>query len=118
VDAHLFPRRSGSPITGARRGRRLNSALVNDDPIRTLLTSVEPSGFIDRTPGTVALLRSRVEAAGGDPDAVALWVEAHGGHLDRTPRYLRRGLGPRPRQSESSGQEFYVVPTEALAQAS
>ncbi len=89
---------------------------MNDDPIRALLASVEPSGFIDRTPGTVAFLRSRVEEAGGDPDSVAQWVEAHGGHVDRSPPYLRKGLGPRYRQQESSGQEFYVVPTEALAQ--
>ena len=89
---------------------------MNDDEIRALLASVEPSGFIDRTPGTVALLRSRVEEAGADPDEVAQWVIAHGGHLDRTARYLRAGLGARPRQEESSGHEFYVVPTEALTQ--
>jgi hypothetical protein len=89
---------------------------VDHDPIQALLTSVQPSGFIDRTPGTVALLRSRVEEAGGDPDAVAQWVKAHGGRVDRTPRYLRKGLGGRPLQQESSGHEFYVVPTEALAQ--
>ncbi len=89
---------------------------MNDDPIRALLASVPPAGFIDRTPGTVALLRSRVEEAGGDPDAVAQWVKAHGGRVDRTARYLRAGLGARPRQQESAGEEFYVVPTEALAQ--
>lgn len=87
---------------------------MNDDPIQALLISVQPSGFIDRTPGTVALLRSRVEEAGGDPDAVAQWVKAHGGHVDRTQRYLRKGLGARPRQQESASEEFYVVPTDAL----
>jgi hypothetical protein len=89
---------------------------VHDDPIRALLASVQPSGFIDRTPGTVALLRSRVEEAGGDPDAVAQWVRAHGGHVDRAPAYRRKGMGARYRTQESSGEEFYVVPTEALAQ--
>ncbi len=88
---------------------------MNDDEVRTLLNSVQPSGWIDRTPDTVAILRSRVEEAGGDPDAVADWVKAHGGRLDRTLRYLRQGSGPRPRQTESSGQEFYVVPVDALA---
>ncbi len=87
---------------------------VNDDQIRALLTSVQPSGWIDRTPDTVAILRSRLEEAGGDPDVVAEWVRAHGGHVDRTPPYRRRGLGPRCGQRESSGKEFYVVPTEAL----
>ncbi len=88
---------------------------MKDDPIQALLASVEPSGFIDRTPGTIALLRSRVEAAGGDADAVANWVEAHGGHVDRTWPYRRKGFQDRPRQYESSGEEFYVVPTKALA---
>lgn len=88
---------------------------MNDEEIRALLASVQPSGWIDRTPDTVAILRSRVDAAGGDPDAVSQWVKAHGGHLDRTPPYRRRGLGGRPRQNESSGQDFYVVPNEALA---
>ena len=88
---------------------------VNDEKIRTLLTSVQPSHWIDRTPDTVAILRSRVEAAGGDPEAASEWVRAHGGHVDRTPPYRRRGLGPRCGQRESSGTEFYVVPTAALS---
>ena len=87
---------------------------VNDDDIRALLTSVQPSPWIDRTPDTIAILRSRVEEAGGDPDAVSEWVRARGGRVDRTPAYWRRGLGPRYRQQESPGKEFYVVPTEAL----
>lgn len=87
---------------------------MNDDEIQALLTSVEPSRWIDRTPDTVAILRRRVEEAGGDPDTVAEWVVAHGGHVDRTPPYWRKGLGPRYRQKESSGEEFYVVPTAAL----
>ncbi len=89
---------------------------MNDDPILVLLASVQPSGFIDRTPGTVALLRSRVEEAGGDPDAVAIWVKAHGGHVDRTAAYRRRGVGSRYGGKETDGREFYVVPSEALAQ--
>jgi hypothetical protein len=76
---------------------------------------VEPAAFIDRTPGTVAILRSRVEEAGGDPDAVARWVKAHGGRVDRTLAYRRRqAYGPRFREQESPGKDFYVVPTEAL----
>ena len=89
---------------------------MHDDPIGALLASVQPSGFIDRTPDTVALLRSRVEEAGGDPDAVAQWVRAHGGHVDRTPTYRGTGAAGRYRTHGSSGEEFYVVPTEALAQ--
>ncbi len=88
---------------------------MNDDEIRALLTSVERSRWIDRTPGTVAILRSRVEEAGGDPDAVAEWVRARGGHVDRTQAYRRKGEGARYGQKETPGKEFYVVPTEALA---
>lgn len=87
---------------------------MNDDEARALLTSVEPSGWIDRTPNTVAILRSRVEEAGGDPETISEWVRAHGGRVDRTHAYYRKGLGPRPRQQEHGGEEFYVVPTEAL----
>jgi len=87
---------------------------VNDEQIRALLTAVEPSRWIDRTPDTVAILRSRVEQANGDPDAVSEWVRAHGGHVDRTQSYRRKGSGPRCGERESWGEEFYVVPTEAL----
>jgi len=87
---------------------------MNDDEIRSLLTTVQPSGWIDRTPDTVALLRSRVEEAGADADVVSEWVKAQGGHLDRTQSYRRKGWGPRCGQRESSGEDFYVVPTQAL----
>ena len=107
-------------IANARRPPLLKPCRVrpfvgNDAKVQALLTSVQPSGWIDRTPRTVAILRSRVEEAGGDPDAVSEWVRVHGGRVDRTPAYYRRGLGSRYRQQESSGKEFYVVPTEALA---
>ncbi len=88
---------------------------MTDNDIRALLSSVKPSPFIDRTPGTIAVLRRRVEEAGADPDAVARWVEAKGGRLDRTQSYFVTGHGPRCGQKVSAAQEFYVVPTEALA---
>ena len=87
---------------------------MTDDAIRSLLTSVDPSPFVDRTPGTVALLRSRVEAAGGEHDAVRRWVEERGGRVDRTISYRKKGEGPRWSQKVHEGEEFYVVPTEAL----
>ena len=89
---------------------------MNDEEIRGLLSSVQPSMFIDRTPGTVSLLRSRVEEAGGDPDAVARWVEANGGRVDRTLPYRLRGSGPRYGHKLRDGEEFYVVPVEAIAE--
>ena len=87
---------------------------MSDDEIRALLASVQPSSFLDRTPGTVALLRSRVEDAGGHADEVARWVEARGGRVDRTLPYRRQGHGPRYGPKLSEPQEFYVVPVEAL----
>lgn len=89
---------------------------ADEDQIRALLASVPASGWIDRTPDTVAILRSRVEEAGGDHEAVSKWVIAQGGRLDRTPAFYRKSPGPRfQSQQEGGAKEFYVVPTAALA---
>ena len=88
---------------------------VTEKQIRKLLSSAKPSPFIDRTPGTVAVLRSRVEGAGADPDAVARWVEAKGGRVDRTQPFFVSGHGPRCGQKVKDAEEFYVVPVDALA---
>ena len=87
---------------------------MTDDEIRAILSSVEPSPFIDRTHGTVALLRSRVEEAGADSDLVARWVEAKGGHVDRTQAYRVGGRGHRFGAKVSDAEEFFVVPTKSL----
>lgn len=86
------------------------------DDIRALLASVQPSAFLDRTPGTVSILRSRVEEAGGDPTAVAAWVEAHGGRVDKKLPYRRQGKGSRYGFKVSEAEQFYVVPAEALGE--
>lgn len=88
---------------------------VTEKEIRALLSSLQPSPFIDRTPGTVAVMRSKVEEAGADPDAVAQWVEAKGGRVDRTQSYFVAGHGPRCGHKVSHAKEFYVVPVDALA---
>lgn len=87
---------------------------MTDEEIRRIVSSVQPSPFIDRTPGTVAILRERVEQAGGSPDDVARWVEAHGGRVDRTLPYRLQGRGPRYGPKLNDAEEFYVVPLEAL----
>lgn len=87
---------------------------MHDDEIRTVLASVQPSPFIDRTPGTVALLRSRVEEAGANPDEVARWVEAQGGRVDKTLPYRRQGHHERYGEKLREAEPFYVVPLEAL----
>ena len=89
---------------------------VTDDEIRAILSAVEPTPFIDRTHGAVALLRSRVEEAGADSDVVARWVEAQGGRVDRTQPFRLPAQGPNFGRKISDGEDFYVVPTEALAE--
>ncbi len=89
---------------------------VTENEIRALLSTVQPSPFIDRTPGTIAVLRRRVEEAGADPDVVARWVEAKGGRVDRTLPHWVAGHGPRCGQKASDAKDFYVVPTKALAE--
>jgi len=100
----------------SERGSVCHSGYVTDNEIRELLSSAKPSAFIDRTPGTVAVLRSRVEEAGGDPDSVARWVEAQGGRVDRTQPFRMAAQGPNFGRKISDGEAFYVVPTEALAE--
>jgi len=89
---------------------------MTDDSIRALLASVPPSPFVDRTPGTVALLRSRVEEAGGDHQAVVRWVEARGGRVDRTLPFRAQGHGPRYGPKVTQSEQFYVVPLDALGE--
>ena len=88
---------------------------MTENEIRALLASIPPSPFLDKTPGTVTVLRSLVEEAGGDPDAVARWVEAKGGRVDKTQPFQLPALGPNFGRKISTGKVFYVVPTEALA---
>ncbi len=86
---------------------------MTGDPVRELLSSVAPSPFIWTPPGHVAILRSRAVEAGGDPDEILGWVQAHGGYAERSvPVSPRRGVSFTPRQR---GQEYYVVPQSALA---
>jgi hypothetical protein len=89
---------------------------MTDEEIRRVLGSVQPSPFLDRTPGTVAILRERVEEAGGSPDDIARWVEAHGGRVERTLPYRLKGRGSRYGHKLRDAQEFYVVPLEALGE--
>jgi hypothetical protein len=86
---------------------------VTDDPIRNLLAGIDISSLVRTRPGCVAILRSRVEAAGGNHDAVLAWVEDHGGYLDRTKPITRKSLGPRYGE-QIPGEDFYAVPREAI----
>ncbi len=82
-----------------------------DDPILELLRQVQPS-WADR-PGSeeIEYLKSRVVAAGGEPDAVAQWVEANGGEVKPGDTYERKGIQT---GKTFRGEETYVVPRDAL----
>jgi len=87
---------------------------MTDDPIRTLLAGITPAPFIWAPKGHLVIMETHVTDAGGDPDAVQEWVEAHGGQLDRTLPVVatRRGVTAIPKPV---GKRYYVVPEEALA---
>lgn len=87
---------------------------MTDDPIRALLASIDPTPFIWVPKGNIVIMQSAVEEAGGEPDEVTAWVEAHGGELDRTLPVVatRRGVTSVPKPV---GKKYYVVPQSALA---
>jgi hypothetical protein len=86
---------------------------MTDDQIRALLASIDPTPFIWAPKGHLVIMQTAVEEAGGDPDEVLAWVEAHGGQLDRTLPVVatRRGVTSIPKPV---GKRYYVVPEEAL----
>ena len=86
---------------------------MTDDKIRTLLADIEAAPFIWAPKGHVVIMQAAVEEAGGDPDEVLAWVEAHGGQLDRTLPVVatRRGVTSIPKPV---GKRYYVVPEDAL----
>lgn len=88
-----------------------------DDPIRALLSRLPKATMLPKPAGAVAITRSRVVEAGGDPDAIATWVESHGGSVQRTRPIKSRGLRPgRYMAREVPAEVFYVVPRDALSE--
>ena len=57
--------------------------MSDDDTIRNLLSDLPTAPFIWSPPGTVIIMEEKVVEAGGDPDAVAAWVESHGAPTSR-----------------------------------
>jgi hypothetical protein len=86
---------------------------MSDDEIRKLLSELPTAQFIWSPKGTVIIMEEKVLEAGGDPEAVAAWVEAQGGDLDRTLPVVatRRGVSAIPKPK---GKRYYVVPESAL----
>ncbi len=85
---------------------------MTDDPIRELLAAIPPQPFW-APKGLTAIPVDKVIEAGGDPEAVERWVEAHGGRLDRTVPAVHRSVVSRMPTPEA--QRFYAVPDEALS---
>ena len=86
---------------------------MSDDEIRKLLSGLPTAPFIWSAPGTVIIMEEKVVEAEADPEAVAAWVEAHGGDLDRTLPVVatRRGVTAVPKPK---GKRYYVVPEKEL----
>lgn len=98
-----------------RRGSLSSRAVAKKqekDPIRKLLTGVQPSLFMGNPTGTVAIMEAKVVAAGGDPEAVLAWVREHGGYPDKSFSIQKRNHLS-PKQPESS-KVFYVIPEDEL----
>jgi hypothetical protein len=86
---------------------------VDDDQIRRLLGGVAASENIATRPDAVALLRSRIESAGGDLDAVERYILRSGGERRHTRAWTRAGLGFNS-GCMVDGLVYYVVPRSAL----
>ena len=86
---------------------------MDDDRIRRLLGGVPVSDDIATRPDAVAILRSRVENAGGDLGVVEQYILRNGGEIRHTPNRTRGGLGPNAGR-RLDGVVFYVVPRAAL----
>lgn len=85
---------------------------MTDDAIRELLGTIAPQPFW-APKGQTVILEEKVIEAGGDPEAVERWVEAHGGRLDRTVPVGHRSV--LSRLAVPDVQRFYLIPDEALA---
>lgn len=84
---------------------------MSDDPIREMLSGLPQKPFW-APQGHTAILEETVLEAGGDADAVQAWVEANGGHLDRTmPKAHRSAYSALP---IGDAQRFYVLPADVL----
>jgi hypothetical protein len=90
---------------------------VTDEEIRALLARIDPAAMIRVPRGNVAILLARVESTtGGDLGDVSAWVMARGGKIECTPTLHRApaARGSRSAAGSIPGNEYYVVPTEAL----
>jgi hypothetical protein len=83
---------------------------MSDDDIRDLLASLPHEEAIPRPPGSVAVLRARVEDAGADLEAVDAWVARHGGRQGRTkPAQVRSRRAGRMTTDPVAAQAYYLV---------
>jgi hypothetical protein len=92
---------------------------VTDDAIRDLLARFA-THTMDLRPGWLAVSFGRVQAHGGDLEAVRTWVEAHGGRVHGAPQPGPSGLRPgRVVESASTTTDprRFIFPASALTQA-
>ena len=87
-----------------------------DDPIRDMLSGLPRASMVPTPPGTVAILRRRIEETGEDLGDVERWIHDHAGELRIWPSIRSRGLRPgRVMARESGPTPYYVIPKNVLA---
>jgi hypothetical protein len=88
---------------------------MTDQHIRTRLAELPTARVAGKPYGTVAILRSTIDAA-DDADALKGWIEAHEGRLIEREPMRKRGLAPGaagPRFS-TVADPYYVIRAAAL----
>jgi hypothetical protein len=91
-------------------------AVMVESEIKQLLNAVPTASMIRTPPGSVALLASGIEAAGGDLVEVREWIQAHGGREGRSE--VERSHGLRPGQLVAPPPRvahYFSIPVDALA---
>jgi len=91
-----------------------------DDPTREFLASLpQVKGFVRKPPSTVAISRAvvsdRADDSEHDLEAVAAWIETHGGRLVQPPPVQSQGLQAGRRMERTvPAESYYVIPAAAL----
>jgi len=90
---------------------------MQPDAIREMLAGLRQASMMRKPPGTVTILRTRIQEAGADLGEVERWIREHSGELRVAPSVRSRGLRPgRAIAPESGPTPYYVIPKTALAE--
>ena len=93
-----------------------------DDPTREFLARLpQVKGFVRKPPTSVAISRAVIadhaEESEHDLEALAAWIEKHGGRLVKPPPIQSQSLrGGRRQERTVPAEPYYVIPAAALGQ--